>query len=521
MKKSKLTKYLIPMMFLLGTTSCSDWLDVKMNDRIMENNLFSNDAGYTTALNGVYKGLNGLYTDLSCVILDVMAQYYNVTTDDDHAYKIYANYQYSDASFESKNESVWKQMYELIGNINVILEHCDDDNVSISEGYYPIVKGEALALRAMLHFDLLRLYGPVPTDGSASTITCIPYQESTEKEVQPLIPANEILEKVIRDLNAAAGLLENTDPILEGTAVEVQQDDGTSGNRLAYRQLRLNYFAVKALLARVYLWKGDKGEAYRIAKNEIIDRTIKQEDKGVFSWITQESYEDEKKADYMFSSEVIFALYNSARYTNVYNRLFSKSLNRRKNRLTFIGSSYDASKIATFYDDPNDWRRNMWKVAEPTEEELKDAEEFGYEAMGSLYLDKYKDFESGVSLNGTEIFRYMIPMIRMSEVFLIAAECTNDNQEAQDLVNELRLHRNCMNTGFTAEEKSSVILSEFAREVLGEGQLFFYYKRLGMRDLITGTSMERPTYRLESLSSYVWPLPKAETDKRVDLTKGI
>lgn len=44
-----------------------------------------------------------------------------------------------------------------------ILDHIHADNgVLLTPGMYEIIRGECLALRAFLHFDLMRLFGPVP-----------------------------------------------------------------------------------------------------------------------------------------------------------------------------------------------------------------------------------------------------------------------------------------------------------------------------------------------------------------------
>jgi len=45
-------------MIPLSLASCSDWLEVEMEDKIMEPVLFSNYAGYVSAINGVYLSLN-------------------------------------------------------------------------------------------------------------------------------------------------------------------------------------------------------------------------------------------------------------------------------------------------------------------------------------------------------------------------------------------------------------------------------------------------------------------------------
>ncbi|OKZ16084.1 MAG: hypothetical protein BHV81_14845 [Butyricimonas synergistica] len=512
--KNSITIVLFSVCSFLGITSCSDWLNVKMEDRIMENALYETNEGFLIALNGCYLEMNNVYSrNLATGVIDVMAQYYNVTENIDHTYKVYAGYKYTDASFETTNNSVWSSMYTLLANVNVVIEHCDEDGAAISGEYYPIVKGEALALRAMLHFDLLRLYGPVYSVTTAPT-ECIPYQMTSKREIQPLLPAEQVLNKVIEDLKAAISLLKTADPILkDGVGLVTPEDNGIADNSLSFRQLRLNYYAVQALLARAYLWQGNKNEAYQIVKNEIIDQ-IKE--KKIFPWTLREAFEAAEKEDYMFSSEVFFALYNSERVA-VDNGLFAESLSPRT-RLTFVGEGLSGdSKVATFYDDDNDWRKKMWVVVEPTEEEKQQAADNQIEAKNSLSLRKYKDFGKNAKYNGADIYRYMIPLIRLSEIYLIAAECAPSASEGMAFVNEIRRHRNCPNLLVENTSLTDAITKEFAKEMIGEGQLFFYYKRLAIENFMSGTSASGIYSMI--LANYVWPLPNLETDKRVSISK--
>ena len=113
-------------------------------------------------------------------------------------------------------------------------------------------------------------------------------------------------------------------------------------------------------------------------------------------------------------------------------------------------------------------------------------------------------------------------MIRMSEIYLMAAECTDDLTESIGYINEIRNNRNCVDLnlqpGDTKESIQQYITNEFIREVIGEGQLYFYYKRLGMEEILSGTEFSEDRW-LESinLQNYVWPLPKTETDQRVNV----
>ena len=58
----------------VSTSSCSDWLEVDMEDSILETTLFSTNEGFLTALNGVYSSLNqsSLYVIIPIITMPVM-----------------------------------------------------------------------------------------------------------------------------------------------------------------------------------------------------------------------------------------------------------------------------------------------------------------------------------------------------------------------------------------------------------------------------------------------------------------
>lgn len=55
-----------------------------------------------------------------------------------------------------------------------------------------------------------------------------------------------------------------------------------------------------------------------------------------------------------------------------------------------------------------------------------------------------------------------------------------------------------------------------AREVIGEGQLFFFYKRRGEEQIISGTSADGTTSMIKT--NYVVPIPQEELDERATET---
>ena len=486
--------------FSVTLSSCSEWLKVDMEDGIMEDALYSENEGFLIALNGIYTNLNGIYGSFwGMGALDVMAQYYNVPENGEHPYRVYAGYNYEDSGFDNNSGSIWTNVYNLIANLNVLIEHCDEEGSAISDRYYPIVKGEALALRAMLHFDLLRFYGPIYGPDTESQ-PAVPYLEvANNTDMVAISTAKEVADKVFRDLTEAARLLEN-DPIRTQGVLASDSEQPNEGNELRYRQYRLNYYAVQGLLARYYMWTGNKTAAYNCALNLIVEIEAQQ----TFPWVTRAAASSLTTPDRVFSTEVMFALYNTSR-DNLFDNLFNQSLEGEA--LSFVGGlSGSESKLDAFYDanSSSDYRRRMWE-----EVTIGSSGEDGEVTAGgsSSYFLKYED------INTDSHFRYMIPLMRTSEIYLILAECTDDVTEAQEYLHSIRWARNLTEDDeVTEENKLQLITDEFAREVIGEGQLFYFYKRHAMTQFASGTDAGEVYNML--LSDYVVPLPKAETDNR-------
>lgn len=506
MKIKRLIKNIVLSAALtLPLSSCADWLEVEMEDGILENALYSDNEGYKTVLNGIYSGLNSTYSSFFGMgAVDAMAQYYNVQRNASHPLYVYADYRYDDKIFDNASGSAWKNLYNLILNANVLLEQCDKEDAAISKKYYNTVKGEALALRAMMHFDMLRFYGPIYNNETASQ-SAIAYLKDTERKMQEILPASKVVENILKDLKESAELLKE-DPIRTDGVNSSDSEDLKENNDFRYRQYRLNYYAVQGLITRVYMWIGDKENAYTTVSNLITEI----EENETFPWITRASIES-STPDRIFSSEVMFGLYNTQR-SSLHRSYFDVSL--AGSALTFIGGeSGDASKLENFYGSisKDDFRRkHLWT----TEKDFDEDSETGEITIKSetTYFKKYSDIETSAH------YRYMIPLMRTSEMYLALAELTDDQNEAINVINKIRIKRNVPDIAIpddvelTPELLKEYITQEFAREVIGEGQLFFYYKRHAMETFAAGTAANT-TFNM-NVSSYVVPLPTIETNNR-------
>lgn len=490
---------------LLVSASCNSWLDVAPEDQIMERDLFKNREGFLSALNGVYLGLNhsdSYGASLSMSVVDVMGQYYNANGDD-HSFGKYQGYQYDNKNVKDKFDNIWQNAYKKISDLNAILEHCGDGNPVLPDLYYRLIKGESLGLRAMLHFDMLRLFGPVWSDKEKKSI---PYQKYSDRRIEPLLSADSIVDCVIADLTAALDLLRDVDPVL--TEGAKNYSGGENGNDLHYRQYRLNYYAAKALLARVYMWKQDYSKAKTYAE-EVIEAVSKGE-KPLFP-LCNSAYLDSIKNDRMFESEVLFALYNSKRTDNVYKTYFSPDLNF--GGILTLAGNYQSGRVRTMYDTPDDLRFKMWEAV------VKEGKEF-------CCLKKYASIETNTSTPELELERLarfvnMIPLIRMSELYLIAAECEGIHEGHLDIalknyLNPFRAARRCIDVqAASAAELKVIVRNEYIREFIGEGQTFFYFKRNEMENIPNGLK-EDQILNIQ-LKIYVVPLPDSEISQREEL----
>jgi len=484
--------YIFPVLLLME--SCNSFLDVKPQDNILEEQVFSSVDGFNIAINGVYADLNqnGLYgANLSGGMLDVMAQYFDLSNRE-HIFAQYPNYDFANDEYKSRAESVWSRAYELIANTNAILYHADDKKEMLGDIYYGIYKGEGLALRAFLHFDLMRMFGSNYQEDQ--DIEVMPYMTQHERKVQPLTSNKDLVNLIIKDLQDARELLRDVDPVLTKGVLNF---DDPNTNKLNYRQYRLNYFAVCAMLARVYLWAGDQPKAKEMALEVIQKGQVAGAE--IFPWVTTEAVNNRGEyPDRIFSTEVLFALYNTNRIS-IQNFQYSYTLNQFQ-ILTFIGNVADG-RVPVLYPNENDFRRKLhW------------AQRVNNSTTEILYFTKYLDVTDTEGVSNA--YRYMFPLIRISEMYLIAAETAATLEESAQYLNKLNVNRGLPEITLTSQDELKLMIeNEYLREFLGEGQTFFYFKRLQMGSI---PSPSRPGVDRIPMQKefYIFPLPESETSQR-------
>lgn len=485
----KITKQLFPACLfglLLFFTSCKKWLDVNPKTQVKEETQFSSKQGYIDALFGIYQNAvksNGYGRNMTFGLLDILAQRYeNKTLATSLYYKI-THYAYTDADVKTQTDAVFTNGYSSIAQANYILKNIDNSAGVLDETSRSIIKGEALGMRGFLHFDLARLFSERYADGANAGTNSIAYLKDFTVKPQARLSLGAILNLCEADLKAAETLLS-----VNQTIDQIAGNQGSTNADLflQFRQNHLNYWAVKATLARLYLFKGDKVNALKYATDVI--------NSGKFSFVIPSSLNVDATAlasDLTFSSEHIFSVYASGLKT-VADDVFKNTIaTGETSDLWSTRTKLDAMYQATLVGYGTDIRRpgaskNLWSEV----------------TTSIVYTKKYW------SDNANNVKQRIIPVIRLSEMYYIAAECAPTIEEGLGYLNTVRTNRliPALTTPITQDAFDNEILLEYRKEFYAEGQLWFYFKRKNTVNIPDGAA--NPMTK----DKYIFPLPDGELE---------
>ncbi len=225
------------LFFLFGfCQSCDDYVDVSLpNSQLTGVTVFEDVTTANAALAGLYAKLrtSGVFAGGTG-----MSYYLGLYADElDHYQTTTLNNFYTNTlvAGESGVSSVWNQSYRQIYEANALLEGING-SVSLAEADRNQLRGEALFIRAFVHFYLVNLFGDVPY------VKTTDYEKNTQVQ---RIATTLVYDEIVADLTEASTLL--------GDAY------------MSAERVRPNRLAAQAVLARVYLNMGDYGAASNAA----------------------------------------------------------------------------------------------------------------------------------------------------------------------------------------------------------------------------------------------------------------
>lgn len=483
--------YLTVVAFAILLTSCNKWLDINPELEIRNDDMYSMEQGFMDVLTGAYirMATESLYGCNTTVRLpELLANHWSIAATSTGSVEDYVSrFDFTQSSTKSLLETIWLQYYQTIVNLNALLAEIEPKKDLFTDGNYELIKGEALGLRAFLHFEILRYWGAAPQNIEMDE-TAIPYVIEVTKNPNELLSVTyrEVFDKILADLDEAEELLVN-DPITlyNNDALNYPEYEGTTAAQAAYpsndfhfyRQIKFNYYAVKATKARYYMWLGDKEKAAHYAK-EVIE-AVNEDGSSKFTLADEP---EASTGEMTFPTEHIFAVYNSnatrtlTSYFFDYQTMYTQDMNSLE---TAYETSLHTSDIR--FKDKRLWEERYEPLV----------------TQPQNYFRKYCE-------NETTAVKQM-PLIRLSEMYFIAIE----NGDT-DLFRTYRIARNLdasIDGTLTDQEAIMERLElEYRKDFYGEGQMFFFYKRLGY------TSYTWPTVKTVDLSSYQLPIPETQAN---------
>ena len=471
--------YLLTLVLGLATTSCNDWFDVIPRTSVYEEDLYKNETGFQQVLTGLYIGMGqeSLYgKETSFGMTDVVSGIYHIPKTSNNAYKYALQYNYEYSSTKGTITNIWNTAYNIIANANELLRNAGirqdvapqetaentESNAFASGQTRNIICGEALALRAYLHLDLVRMFGMSPQQNADKP--AIPYVTVLQKNITPQSSVKEVMQSVITDLLQAEQLLRDADPIVKGNPTL-----SDTYYKPVSRHAHLNYYAVCGLLARAYQYEGNDEEAGKWAEKVITSNA--------FSWTKTSALNN---GDYVGTSELVFGL--------------------------FIRNMKDQAAPYFRYNTENENASALMPISEATYNEYfgaNDKRRKGFLMFQGSYLSqKFVVTESDVA--DSLSVQHWMPMLRLSEMYYIATESLLAANNVDDAADELNLARKAKGLKAvayaSAAEVREELNKEYFREFMSEGQLFYYIKRRNQPNLIA------TQFKVD----FVFPLPENE-----------
>ncbi|WP_159022762.1 RagB/SusD family nutrient uptake outer membrane protein [Formosa sp. L2A11] len=361
-------------------------------------------------------------------------------------------------AYNSNTGYFYDEAYEAIAIANVIIAQdvttLATDTSELEEGYH--IQGEAYALRALVHFDLLKQYGQMNTGGTLG----IPYV--TEYKGEDLYPSrstySENVTAIMADLQ---------------TAFDMMSDDYYDTTKIT-----MSKYTAKAIESRVAIYFEMWDDA--IAASEAVINS------GLYSMVSAENYVSSWSA--------------GSQQNSIFELAYTSSDNLSSDSIGFIyrlGDSGSYGDVQVLDDvinifEPNDVRADI----------------LGYEGTMLRNLYKYPD------INGSD----NIPVIRYEEIILNYAEALYESTGGGlSELNSLRTNRGL--AGLTTITKDA-ILDERRKELMFEGFRFDDLMRTGQDIEKTSLQQNFTSTISYGDFRLAYPIPQNDIDTNSNLTQN-
>jgi len=421
---------------------------------------FALTGAYSAFQNTNYYGATDGASNAFVTLPDMLSDNLNETDESLGNERVFSRWAY--AEDESQIENTWIAGYTIITKANIV-ENNIDKFAAEDQGAVNRIKAQALAIRALVHFDLLRYFADDYDRNSTSP--GIPYITVFDYEQKPARgTVKEDYDQIEQDLKNAATLMKNMD------------HDINDGDSRAY----IDADAVNAMLARMYLYSNQLDNAVQYATLAIDAKPLADISEFPDIWT------DGSNSEVFWSC--VFEAGQGAPGSNVYFPVAPSPEGR---------SQYKPNPtLVSSYDPVNDVRYSSY---------FKDI-------SGRLVLSKYlaKSAQLG-NPDGVVNFK----AFRTGEMYLIRAEASARNGDAATALDDLNTLRAARINGYVPEVLSGTALmnaieQERRKELICEGHRFFDLKRtthtVNRDDCNSFCTLDL------AAREWTWPIPQPEVD---------
>jgi hypothetical protein len=404
MRKYSVHKLLLMGVLTLGTVSCENYYEPTTS--IDEESALTNAADVETATIGTYAVLlNAAYVRSVHFLMEYPSD--EVSQGQSSGDDLTRAYRYTHINTSGHCTNFWGQAYKVIAAANKIITYVPDEaSVTLRQ-----LKGENLYLRAMMHFNLVRVFGRPYTQGNgANPGVPLLLDGFSDEQINSITRSavKDVYDSVIQDLIRAADLM--SEP---------------KSNSFASKEV------AQALLSRVYLYMGDNENAVKYA-NLVINS-------GRYKLVQGGEYSAYFKTAPASNQETIFAI----RHTPVQDRGFSAigsmyfssdgSGTAQGQGVSGWAEIYASQKYFDFLNKNTNDLRNSFVTPYVVNGVLQHNTKLS-PTTPMYYVNKYSMQEGIINLSSPVY-------LRLAEMYLIRAEANAKLGKAADALGDVNLLR--------------------------------------------------------------------------------
>ncbi|WP_207422188.1 RagB/SusD family nutrient uptake outer membrane protein [Desertivirga brevis] len=434
------------LLVLLAGTSCKKWLDLEPQDGLIRENFWKTKEQLKSAVIGIYGDMltSGLVENMFLwgELRGDMLAIGNVAEVSD--------FNIMNAEIQpTNNRANWSSIYRTINYCNTVIEfgpNVKNNDPTLTDGQLNAYLAEARAIRGLMYFYLLRIWGEVPLQLRATS------SDATIQQL-PKSSREEVYNQIVADLDYAS--INAVPAHVPGAPLDPQNKG------------RITQYAVNAIQADVYLWN-EKYEEAIAACNKVIASNrfgLNQGANNQALWFVTTFVRGN-------SNESIFELQFTSQTPNNWYNVFANTSTRR-----FIASP----KLPTtfFPDDPN----------QPDKIDIR-GNGVSYRGADNVIM-KFVGTDLNNIIGTTALSDRHWFFYRYADILLMKAEAlawTGKGDEALALINDIRTRANAPDLTKESPDVTSpsavsdYIMNERAREFAFEGKRWFDILRNSKRN---------------------------------------